>query len=133
MLDPEAYAAKGTEHANQVALFMWASMPDQQRDFPQLRRMFAIPNGGVRDKITAARLKAEGVKSGVPDICLPVARHGCHGLFIELKRPKATGLTKGVKSANQGEWIEALRAEGFGACVCYGWQEAVAVLKEYLK
>jgi hypothetical protein len=94
--------------------------------------MFAIPNGGIRDKITAARLKAEGVRKGVLDVMLPVARHGMHGLFIELKRPKSEGLTKGQTSDSQDDEIAELRAEGYGACVCYGWQEAVAVLKEYL-
>lgn len=131
MLDPAAYAASGTEHAHQVALFMWASQ--NARHWPALRMLAAIPNGGKRDAITAARLKAEGVKAGFPDIILPVARHNCHGLFIELKRPKAEGLTKGRKSANQGEWIEALRSEGYGACVCFGWLEAKIVLEEYLK
>jgi hypothetical protein len=53
--------------------------------YPALRMLHAIPNGGHRHKATAARLKAAGVKAGVPDICLPVARGDWHGLYIELK------------------------------------------------
>lgn len=41
-----------------------------------------------RDKATAVALKRQGVKAGVPDICLPVARNGYHGLHIELKAGK---------------------------------------------
>ena len=36
--------------------------------------MFRIPNGGSRHPAEAARLKAQGVKAGVPDLCIPVAR-----------------------------------------------------------
>src|SRR5262245_46077094 len=72
-----------SEHVEQVALFKWAAR-NQGRE-PLLCLLFAIPNGGKRDKVTAARLKAEGVKAGVPDICLPVARMGYYGFWIEMK------------------------------------------------
>lgn len=52
---------------------------------PEYGLIFAIPNGGARHPAVAAKLKAEGVKAGVPDLFLPVARHGYHGMFIELK------------------------------------------------
>lgn len=52
---------------------------------PVARRIYAIPNGGKRSKIEAAIMKAEGVKAGMPDTHLPVARGGCIGLYIELK------------------------------------------------
>jgi hypothetical protein len=51
-----------------------------------------VPNDGLRPTVTAARLTTEGVRRGVPDICLPVARGGYHGVYIELKRRKAAGL-----------------------------------------
>ena len=70
--------ARNSEHAEQVALFKWAEFAAAR--WPELTLMHAIPNGGHRNKITAARLKAEGVRAGVPDICLPVARGGWHGL-----------------------------------------------------
>ena len=50
--------------------------------------IFAIPNGGARNVVTAAKLKAEGVLAGVPDLCVPMARCGFHGLYIELKNGK---------------------------------------------
>ena len=76
--------------------------------WPELRLLHAIPNGGKRDIRTAAMLKAEGVKPGVPDICLPVPRGGKHGLYIELKRRKG-----GTVSKAQEAWIRALMAQGF--------------------
>ncbi len=74
-----------------------------------------------------AKLKAEGVKAGVPDYILPVAAGGFHGLAIELKRQQG-----GRTSGEQEQWIEALRAEGWRAEVCKGWQQALSVLGEYL-
>jgi hypothetical protein len=62
--------------------------------------LFAIPNGGARHKAIAGKLRAEGVRAGVPDICLPVPRGEYHGLFIELKRPKG-----GHVSEEQEAWI----------------------------
>ena len=63
---------RSPEHDQQVLLFRWAS------HYRELDCMYAIPNGGHRDVRVAARLKAEGVKAGVPDICLPIPRDG-HG------------------------------------------------------
>ena len=72
-----------SEEQEQVALFKWAKL--QENVYPALRLLYHIPNGGKRDKVTAARLKAAGVKAGVPDICLPVPAGGCNGLYIEMK------------------------------------------------
>ena len=94
---------------------------------PKLRLLFAVPNGGDRHKATAGKLRAEGVKAGVPDYILPVAAGGFHGLAIELKRRQG-----GQTSREQAQWIEALRAEGWRAEVCKGWQQALSVLADYL-
>ena len=63
---------KQEEHEEQVKVFTWARWAEAAR--PELALLFAVPNGGRRDKVTAGRLKAEGVKAGVLDIWLPVAR-----------------------------------------------------------
>jgi len=65
---------KQQEHNEQVAVFAWARWAEAQ--YPELALLFAVPNGGARNKVTAARLKAEGVKRGVLDIWFPVARGG---------------------------------------------------------
>lgn len=62
------------ESGHQEALFEWAAY--HMDCMPELEYMHHIPNGGKRDKRTAVALKRQGVKAGVPDICLPVARNG---------------------------------------------------------
>lgn len=93
---------------------------------------FAIPNGGARDAVTAGRLKAEGVKAGVPDVCCPVARYGYHGLFLEFKKPERQASSGGGLSAAQLEWKEALARQGYLVVPTYGWQHGLAVLEWYL-
>lgn len=114
-----------SESEEQCALFQWAEM--MSRRYSELSLLYHIPNGGARSKGTAGRLKAEGVKSGVPDICLPVARGRFHGLYIEMK------VGKNKPTANQIQWLEALEGQGYQAKVCYGWQEASHVIESYLK
>ena len=83
-------------------------------------------DGGKRDKATAAVLKRQGVKAGVPDIMLPAARAGYHGLYIELKAGENTTTKK------QKEWLEYLRQQGYYTAVCYGWQPAAQLIEQYL-
>lgn len=113
------------EHFEQVALFKWAQSHSGKT--PELGLLFAIPNGGKRSKAVAGKLKAEGVKAGVPDICLPVARRQYHGLFIELK---AKG---GRMSESQFEWGRALAAQGYCVQLCVGWDEAKNAIESYLR
>jgi len=101
--------------------------------------MFAIPNGAFRHKKTARDLKAEGVKSGVPDMFFPIPNKFYNGLFIELKkRPKT--LMNGKKSFsgivtsdNQKIWMQELEHRNYKAVVCYGSDEAIEVIDNYLK
>lgn len=113
------------EEDEQIALFRWAAW--QSNAIPELRLLHHIPNGGSRHKAEAARLKAAGVKSGVPDICLPVPRAGYHGLYIELKRQKG-----GRISTEQTKWIDALIKQGYCAAVCRGWEAAREEILRYL-
>lgn len=124
LISPADLAKAGTEHAHQVAVFAWAALNFGK--YPELRMMFAIPNGGLRDKITAANLKAEGVRPHVPDIFLPVPRGSWHGLFIEMKKPK------GQIEPGQLQYIEKLHQLGFGACICFGWEKATETILSYL-
>lgn len=90
--------------------------------------MFHIPNGGSRNKIEAARLKMQGVKAGVPDLFLPVARGCYHGLFVELKKREG-----GRVSKEQRCWIESLEKEGYCARICHGWDAARETIEAYLR
>ena len=114
-----------TESVEQQTLFRWAKMASGK--WPELELLYHVPNEGKRSYKTAARLKAEGLKSGVPDICLPVPRGGYHGLYIELKRVKNSRVTQ-----DQLDWIEALIAQGYVAVVCRGCDEAIELITRYL-
>jgi hypothetical protein len=94
--------------------------------YPMLRNTFAIPNGGKRTMVTAMKMQAEGLRSGVPDlqICLPTDKY--HGLFIEMKKLKGSSL-----SENQKDWINRLNEAGYKAVVCKGHMEAINVICEY--
>ena len=113
-----------SEAQEQRALFKWAGLAEQK--YPELRLLHHIPNGGKREARTAINLKREGVKAGVPDICLPVARGEYHGLYIELKAGK------NKTSSKQEEWIKLLIEQGYYVKVCYGWLEAREVIESYL-
>ena len=115
-----------TEHEEQVALFQWAEANEAQ--YPSLAMLAAIPNGGYRPMTTAAMLKAEGVKAGYPDILLDVARGPYHGLRIELKRADRSNHATDA----QREWLTKLNFEGYRVAVCYGAQEAIKVITDYL-
>lgn len=114
-----------TESVEQQCLFRWAAF--QIGRYPELKLLYHVPNGGSRKKSEAGRFKAEGVKAGVPDLCLPVARGGYHGLYIELKRLKHS-----KTSEDQKAWIAQLNEQGYCAVVCKGWEAAAKVITEYL-
>lgn len=90
--------------------------------------MFAIPNGGKRNKITAKLMKDEGVMAGVPDMFFPSARGGWFGLWVELKRVKG-----GTVSNAQKEVMALLRSRNYKCIVCNGADEAIKAIDEYMK
>jgi hypothetical protein len=113
-----------TEHEEQVAFVEWARLwlPEELRGL-----LFAIPNGGMRHKKTAADLKAEGCVRGVPDLLFAWPRLGKHGLFIEMKRTKSGNLSK-----EQKEMIERLNKAGYAVVVAKGCQEAQDAVRRYM-
>lgn len=115
-----------TEHEEQVALMRLVEL--HKGRWPELGMLFAVPNGGNRDIITAKKLKAEGVKAGVPDLCLPVPRGEYHGLFVELKRQKKSQI-----SPEQVAWLKALQGQGYRAEMCLGAAAAWEVIQEYMR
>ena len=115
-----------TESVEQRNLFAWARLMSGAH--PELALLYHIPNEGKRSVATGRRMRQEGLKRGVPDICLPVARGGRHGLYIELKRIKGSKV-----SEEQREWLAALEEQGYAAALCKGWEAAAKVIEEYIK
>ena len=110
------------EHQLQVACVRWFDL-----QYPQYRlNLFAVPNGGRRDKVTGARLKAEGVRPGVSDLILLKQRHGYGALLIEMKT------SKGVLSQIQRIWRNHISRDGYKHVVCRSLQEFIETVNDYL-
>lgn len=112
------------EHDQQVYFFQWAAL--HERYYPELIVLYAIPNGGLRHWKVASDLKDEGVKAGVLDVHLPVARHNYFGLWIEFKAGK------NKCTDDQLCWASLLTELGHCVQVCYSWNEAADVVAWYL-
>lgn len=181
-MTPAQLAAVNAEHSHQRALFAWAAIAERlgfdlawdertyepgamaqfieggcnahiARPVPELRWLHAIPNGGFRDKATAGKLKAEGVKKGVPDIFLPLpmasnnrianSPFGYCGLYVEMKRPKTEkdGVRKtriidqsaGALTDEQTEFVAYARANGYAVTVCFDWRSAARDIQTYIE
>lgn len=89
--------------------------------------MYHIPNEGKRSAAMGARLKAEGLKAGVPDVCLPTAHGGYIGLYIEMK------VKPNKPTEHQKQWLRDLRKAGHFTAVCYSWEEAKELIEEYIR
>lgn len=112
------------ESVEQKALIRWC---DLIGGYPY-NLIYHIPNGGSRHLFEAVNLKKEGVVSGIPDLFLPVAAKGFHGLYIEMKIKKnSSKLTE-----NQLKWGMLLTKQGYLVMVCYSWIEAAKLLVEYV-
>ena len=113
------------EHNEQVALFRLLKI--HERSNPLFANIFAIPNGGQRHIKVAAKLKAEGVKAGVPDIFVAVPNSYSAGLFVEMK------VKPNKPSKLQQDWITRLQAAGYDCEVCYSAEEAYRVIVNHIK
>jgi len=177
-MTPDQLAKTDTEHAHQRAFFAWlalaayngfegakimaetgkplpanhAEIAQAVAPMPELHLFHAIPNGGARDKITAAKLKAEGVKAGVLDTFLPVPKpyvvpahvealeggamvpeqtYWYMGLYVEFKEPNRKTHKEGGMSQAQIDFAEAVRAQGYCVRVAYSWREAANIVMAY--
>lgn len=120
------------EHQIQSACVRWFAY-----QHPELKGLlFAVPNGGARNKATAGKLKAEGVVAGVSDLILLVpqwfttwrGQQGClyAGLCIEMKT------AKGRQSPDQKEWQSKVESYGYKYAVCHSLDEFINEIENYL-
>jgi hypothetical protein len=112
------------EHDIQVAFIDWVKRAE--RTDKRLQLLFAVPNGGQRNKIVAAKLKREGVRAGVPDIMLPCPSKTFSGLAIEFKRPGNTTTEK------QDSYIDLLVEAGWFVVICTDAAAAIQTVRDYL-
>jgi len=112
-----------SEHTDQVALIQWCLT--EARHTPELGLIYAVPNAGKRENAQGAWMLAEGLRKGMLDLCLPVARHGFHSYYIELK------VDRNKPSPEQEWWIARLEAQGHKVDVFWDWQLAAQALELY--
>lgn len=114
-----------SEHDSQTALFQWAAYNEAR--FPELGLLFAVPNGTRTSPGVARKMVAEGVKKGVPDVCLPIARGKYIGLWIEMKSPGS------YPRPEQKHWLQSLKKQGHFTAICHSWEEAAQQIEIYLQ
>ena len=114
---------KQTEHDSQVILVRWFDL-----QYPKYAgRLYAVPNGGARHPAVAAKLKAEGVRRGIPDLHLPIRTPFFSGLVIEMKAET------GRMTVEQADWIDFFSSQGFAAVVCKSLSSAQETIKSYIR
>ena len=110
----------------QAVIFWWDTIAAKQHGL-DARHLIAVPNGGARNPITGAILKAEGTRPGVPDLLLAVPHGPSHGLFVEMK---AIG---GKAEPHQRDYHALLRAQCYAVKVCQGFDDASRTIEAYLR
>jgi len=99
------------EHQEQVVVVNWAR--ENEYRFPALKWLHSSLNGIVipaSPKVKAKiinYMKAEGMKRGVPDLCLVAARKGFNGFYWETK------LKNGEQRPDQKRFQEHCDAENY--------------------
>ena len=104
------------ESQEQSAYFDWLAKAHPR----EARWIHAIPNGGSRHPAEARNLKRQGVKKGVSDIFVPYARHGRHGLYIEMKRKKGGRISPEQRSIWDGHEDKEKERKCDGSCGSHG-------------
>ena len=121
-----AVKAVPTEADEQKLLFEWAEYAEVLH--PELQLLYHVPNEGRRSYRAGYELRKQGMRAGVPDLCLPVSNGEYHALYIEMKRKDG-----GKVSEAQRWWIDKLNDSGNLAVICHGFDEARSIILGYLQ
>lgn len=126
-----------TESALQSQCVAWF-----RAQYPEIV-IFAIPNAAKRSFALAARMRKEGMVSGIPDLmvarpnteiirlakdCYCIGNPTYYGLFIEMKRDKSEKPT-----FNQTYYLAKLQEAGYKTAVCHSFDEFQQTVNDYLK
>ena len=110
------------EHRIQCACVRWFRLTHK----PLAGLLYAVPNGGKRDKVSAAIMKREGVLAGVSDLNLDIPSGKYHGLRIEMKTPK------GRQQASQQQFQYNVERQGYKYVICHSLDEFSSIINRYL-
>lgn len=119
-------AVKSTEAEQQEAVIDFCNIMALYPEYKELKLIYHIPNGGSRNPLEAKNLKKQGVRAGVPDLFLPVARGGYFGLYIEMKWGKNEATSEQLK------YMGELRNQGYAVWLCRGAEVAKNCLEQYM-
>ena len=125
-LRPSAKAKRTITPEKHIQSDFFSWIFTHEREFHVLRWLHHVPNGGFRHKSVAVQMKREGVRAGVSDCFLPVARKGFNGFYLEFKTET------GKLSDYQKEFLEFAGREGYKIAVCRSTKEAAEILIDYL-
>lgn len=114
-----------SEHQIQSAFFKLVTLYEIK--YPQLKLLFAVPNAAKRSMALAAMLKAEGMRSGIPDIMFPFANKSHNGLALEFKS------AIGKPTANQSEYLSLLEKHNWQCHIVNDSEKALKILLTYLE
>lgn len=122
---------KTLESKLQCACIKWVDL-----QYPQYSQiLFAVPNGGLRNKRVAATLKREGVRAGVADLFFAKAKYldinnekwlDRHGLFIEMK------VGKGKQTEAQIAFEKAVTAQGYAYKIVRTFEEFQDLINNWI-
>lgn len=113
---------RNIESRLQIACVKWFRL-----QYPKLANLLnSVPNGGARNEVTGAILKAEGSVRGVADLELNIARGHWHGLKIEMKT------AKGRQSPHQKLWQEAVTKQGYKYIICRSIEDFMEEITSYI-
>lgn len=118
------------EEQMQRDLFTW--IRSEQGYAPELRWVMHVPNGGHRHPAVAGKMKAQGVRRGVPDVWVPVSKMDDHGnvfagLIVELK------VGRNQCTMQQRDWLGHMERNGWQVYVIYDdWRLAANEIARYL-
>jgi len=110
------------EWKEQMYTVDWANMHPVAR-----KCLLAIFNEGQRSPKRTAIMKRMGLRVGVSDLFMAYPAHGKHGLWIEIKKRKGSKV-----APEQAAWLNLMNSLNYVAVLCYGWEEAVNAIKNYL-
>ena len=95
--------------------------------YPEISKLlFAVPNGGSRNRIEASILKGEGVVAGVADMILLISKGSFSSLCIEFKSDK------GRQTDLQREWQIAAETFGNKYIICRTFDEFREAIDNYI-
>lgn len=114
----------GREDDELITLVEWINW--QANKDPRFSLIYHVANERKTSWAAGKRLKAKGVRRGVPDICVPIPSGDYHGLYIEMKI-KPNSLTP-----EQVLFCTGLREQRYAVYIAWSAAEAIDIIRGYL-